>query len=218
MARIKNDLTTSIKTDTIPKLLQYTKEEYRPYDPGQYLYNLVTEFPNEMKFTNKFIELVYTTLIAWNMNQRSAKLSNFDLFKESLIKHEQTIKSLEQYRIENLDYVDNLKETIVSLFKNLKLVAKNKPKLVTFSKTLHFFLPNLLMPVDRSYTLLFFYNNTNFNKTDDEQIQIYCDIFEQFRQFAKVWNYANYVDEKWNKNIPKMIDNIIIAYIKQREK
>ena len=211
--KIKNNLTTVINTDDIHGLLDYTAKRYRPHDPGMYLYNRVTKYRANEKFTYDFIELVYTTLIAWNMNQRGAKLSEFNVFKDSLIEHRQLIQSLEKYRIENLDSIDELKGAIELLFENLNLVAEGKPQLVTFSKTLHYFLPDLLMPIDRAYTLMFFYKNTNFDK--NKQVQIYCDIFEQFRLFAKKHiNYFDKYNNLWNINIPKMTDNIIIAYVR----
>jgi len=214
MIIIKNYLKTTFKPDNIPSLVKYTANNYRPYDPGQFLYNLVIDFPNETKFSDKFIELIYTTLIAWNMNQRGAKLSDFNTFKQSLLEHEKTIKLLEINRIDKLSDINGLQEIIKSLFINLQLVAKDKPKLVTFSKTLHFFLPNLLMPIDRTYTIKFFYNNTNVPQGDDSQFAMYFDIFKQFVQLAMSYNFNNHIDNNWNRNIPKIIDNVIIAYVK----
>jgi len=214
---------TTIQVGNIKPLLDYTDENYRPYDPGGYLYNLMLKYPMEEKFKNEFVELVYTTLIAWNMNQRAAKLSGFEeAFKKSLFENKEKIQSLEKYRLEELDSIEPLEKSIIDLFENLNLVDEGKPKLVTFSKTLHFFLPNLLMPIDRAYTILFFYNRYNFTK--NEQIKIYLDVFEQFRQFAKEYGNSDVFKDyskRWNKNIPKMIDNIIIAHIsiinKQKE-
>lgn len=213
MLTIKNHLITTVRSDKISDLIDYTKTYYRPYDPGQYLYKLVINHPFESKFSDKFIELVYTTLISWNMNQRGARLSEFSTFKESLIMQKKHFISLEQNKIEQQLDLDELTETLKILFTNLQLVAKDKPKLVTFSKTLHFFLPNLLMPIDRSYTIKFFYNNTNVPGFDDRQFEMYCTIFKQFREFSMNYNLDSQIDNNWNRNIPKIIDNIIIAYM-----
>ena len=217
---IENHFTKNIKTTDIKGLLDYTNEKYRPYDPGLYLYILMSEYSFEEKFTDKFIELVYTTLTAWNMNQRGAKLCDFKVFKDSLIDNQSIIESLKGYKIEELDSIDILKKPIESLFKNLRLVPESqKRKLVTFSKTLHFFLPNLLMPIDHTYTLRFF--NQYLSEKENQQIEVYLYVFEQFRLFAKDHkDDASFKvrSERWNKNFPKMIDNIIIAYIsKKRE-
>lgn len=218
MPTIKNNLTETFRIENIPYLIQYVATNYRPYDPGQYLYGLVTEFSNEAKYSDKFIELVYTTLIAWNMNQRGAKLSDFPTFKNSLLRYKELIQSLDNLRIEKLIDTIGLTEKIKILFENLQVVANGKPKLVTFSKTLHYFLPNLLMPIDRRYTLTFFYKHTNLPQSDSGQFEIYRDIFAQFRQFATAYNFDRHKDRHWNKNIPKIIDNIIIAYIQTKNK
>ena len=218
MPAIKNQLTTTFQAGNIPSLVQYTATKYRPYDPGQYLYRLVTEVSNETKFCDKFIELTYTTLIAWNMNQRGAKLSDFPTFKDSLLEHRQVIESLGGLRIETLTDIKGLADKIEFLLEKLKLVAKDKPKLVTFSKTLHYFLPNLLMPIDRAYTITFFYNSTSVPFEDSKQFKMYCDIFKQFQELAATYNFGDHIDMNWNRSIPKIIDNIIIAHIQTTKK
>jgi hypothetical protein len=70
----------------LEKALVITEKNYRPYDSGWYLYKLVSQY-DKNKYSHEFIELVYVTLSAWNMNSRGAKLNDFDLFKESIIKN-----------------------------------------------------------------------------------------------------------------------------------
>ena len=106
MKKIKNTLLETIRQDDIDSLTQYTSGNYRDYDPGKYLYNLIMDFPQNRKFTNEFIELSYTTLIAWNMNSRAARLSDFPLFKDSLIRCRHTIQSLNSYRLEKLKSIE----------------------------------------------------------------------------------------------------------------
>lgn len=216
MVKIKNNLPSTFNADNIQSLVDYTSKNYRAYDPGQYLYKLAMDHSMETKFSRDFIELAYTTLVAWNMNQRGAKLSDYSIFEKSLIDHESTIRSLGQFRIEevgdSLDFMKKLK----FLYENLELVAEGKPKLVTFSKTLHFFLPNLVMPIDRSYTLYYFYKNTNVPKGDDRQFEIYFDIFDQFKQLTTTYDFSIHIDGNWHRNIPKIIDNLIIAFIQKQ--
>lgn len=195
----------------IEKSITYTQTKYRPYDPGLFLYNLVLESAKD-NFTNKSIELVYTTLIAWNMNTRKASLSNFKSFKESILKNKHLILSLLQFRIENL--TENDKYTVLSILNQLfnKLdLTQTKSRLVTFSKTMHFFLPNLVVPIDRKYTLNFFYNGTNINL--NHEFRYFKDSFEKFIELAQKVDFDQYYDKKWNRNIPKMIDNTIIGFM-----
>jgi len=59
----------------LDKSLKEVKDNYRPLDPGWYLYRKIClEKDINKKFEDEFIELVYVTLSAWNMNSRGAKL------------------------------------------------------------------------------------------------------------------------------------------------
>lgn len=199
-------------------LLKYTNEEYRQYDPGQYLYRMLMKFPIEDRFSDDFIELVYTTLISWNMNQRGAKLSEFEVFRESIIKHQNQLKELFEVKMDNIDNVDNVHQKTKVLFENLVLVAESKPKLVTFSKAMHFINPQLFMPIDRRYTLNYFYKNTYVSPSEENQFEMYWDIFEEFRNFAiENRSLSKYQNNLWNGSVPKIIDNLIIAHVKLEE-
>ncbi|MBI2044514.1 hypothetical protein HYT23_00495 [Candidatus Pacearchaeota archaeon] len=217
------------KKELFNEALEKTKKEYRPLDPGQYLYNLLLEKRNKVDiFSDEYLELVYTILIAWNMNGRGAKLNDFDLFKDSIRKNRNKLNYLKRYSIEKLNEKEknDVLEIIKVLFMELDLVGKNrsgkkiKSKLVTFSKTLHFLLPELIVPIDRRYTLAFFYNNTqvptkpNSKSNDEKQIEIFNEIYNQFVELARIYHLKQYIDKKWNGNITKVIDNAIIGYSK----
>lgn len=213
----------------LEKVIEKTKTDYKPYDPGQYLYNLLLEKRKRIDiFSDEYLELVYTTLIAWNMNGRGAKLNDFNLFKKSIRKNKVKINSLMDYKIEKLDEKQKAEVLKISeeLFNNLDLVGiswtgnKIKSKLVTFSKTLHFLIPNLFVPIDRRYTLDFFYSNkmvptdSENKKNNEKQIKVFNELFGKFCEMIKIYNLKKYIDNKWNTNIPKIIDNAIIGYNK----
>jgi len=215
--------------DVLEKVIEKTKTDYRPLDPGQYLYNLLLEKRKKIDiFSDEYLELVYTTLIAWNMNGRGAKLNDFNLFKETIRKNKVKINTLKDYKIERLNEKEKAEVLKISeeLFNNLDLVGmswtgnKIKSKLVTFSKTLHFLIPNLFVPIDRKYTLDFFYSNkmvptdSNHKRNNEKQIEVFNELFEKFCEIAKVYNLKRYIDNKWNINIPKIIDNSIIGFSK----
>jgi hypothetical protein len=217
-----------ISEDKFEDYLKEVKENYRPYDPANYLYKLLLNKNIDEKLTIKGIELLYTTLIAWNMNSRAAKLSEFEIFSDSVLKNKDKIKSLSKKRLELSDF-NKYSSELEKLFYDLSLVWFNdegveKPRLVTFAKTMHFLLPELCMPIDRRYTLNFFYNNTNTHNTNlkdrtkklKSQFKKYTEIFQEFERFAKSNSdkLRKYEDPTWNLGIPKIIDNLIIAYVK----
>lgn len=214
---------------TFEKALFKRGEEYRRYDPGQYIYNLLLEKRKSIDvFSDEYLELVYTTLIAWNMNGRGAKLNDFNLFKETIRKNKDKINSLKNYKIETLNEKVKIEvlKTSEELFHDLDLVGKSwtgnkiKSKLVTFSKTLHFLIPDLFVPIDRKYTLDFFYDDkivpthTNILKNNELQLKVFNELYNLFCQIAKVYNLKEYTDNRGNTNIPKVIDNSIIGYSK----
>lgn len=196
--------------------LEKTREQYRQYNPGWYLYRRVIAYTDIVdRFSDDFIELVYATLGAWNMNSRGARLAEFDVFKRSLLTQRNRIIELAHHRLEPLSLQEAnqlLQEFIRPLFFDLILVAEDKPRLVTYSKTLHFFLPLLVMPVDRRYTLMFFYLHDNIPRSIERQYIKFSEIFIEFQKFAAVVQLQPFLDNTWNANIPKTIDNLIIGH------
>jgi len=219
------------KREILEKALSKTKGFYRPFDPGQYLYNLLLDKTDSNEdvnylFSEECLKLIYTTLIAWNMNGRGARLNEFDEFKNTIRNNKPRINSLRGYKIEELDESDlrYVLRNINILFKDLDLVGKTKnkkikSKLVTFSKTMHFLLPELIVPIDRKYTLNFFYNTTqldtddNPDKNNEKQIKVFNELFEIFHAFSREHDFKKYIDKEWNRNIPKTIDNAVIGYM-----
>lgn len=90
-----------------------------------------------------------------------------------------------------------------------------KRRIVGISKTLHFLLPNLVMPMDGRYTVNFFYGNNN----NPEDVRLAdCNVFKDI--FIKTYDITkglcltqNDVDgNEWNTSVPKLIDNAIIGF------
>lgn len=194
----------------IKSSLKKYEKSYRLYDPAMYLYKLILDYKGN-RFSDEFIELVYTTLKAWNMDSRAAKLSSFGTFKNSILKNKKTIKQLLSYKLGKLNEskVEFVLAEVKSLFRDLVLVAKGKPKLVTYSKTLHFFVPHLFMPIDRSYTLNHFPYKQNLQKNS---FLVFEKIFRDFNDFACKYNLEKFIDNNRHRNIPKIIDNMIIGH------
>ena len=114
--------------------------------------------------------------------------------------------------------VENYRETLKVLFAKLELTKETSP-LVTFSKTLHFLLPDLIVPIDRKYTLSFFKKNHRGTFRDEEsQFSVFMDIQCAYSTFARKHNLKGYIDDRWNQNIPKIMDNLVIGYMLSNKK
>ena len=194
----------------ISKCLNKVNLEYRHLSPAIYLYNKIISYTGN-KFSNEFIELLYVTLDAWNMNSRAAKLSEFSDFKNSILDNQTLFKKLENLNIRN---IESAFDTLKDLHNKLNLVSTNS-KLVTFSKTLHFMLPELVVPIDRKYTLNFFDVN-NYQLTNN-QYKGFSDFANAVASSEK--SLTSYLKNSkdgltWLTSEAKLIDNIVIGYQK----
>lgn len=211
----------------VTKYLDKTNEKYRRYDPGLYLYKKVMKYEFESKFHEEFIELSYVTLAAWGMASRGASLKDFDSFSKSILDYQSTFNKLNNYKIENISNAFNLLRV---LYDKLE-ISNTKIKIVAFSKLMHFFLPNLVAPIDRRYTFNFFYYGvdewmSNFNGKNKKSVYISQDEDWQWSRFVEIEKYfsefavqninileKNINKNNWNQNIPKILDNLIIGKI-----
>ena len=83
---------------------------YRPLSPAIYLYNKLITYHGD-KFNRDFIELVYVTLDAWNMNSRGAKLLEFGKFENSILDNKNLLLKLKKFNIRNIELAfDDLHE------------------------------------------------------------------------------------------------------------
>jgi len=217
MPKLKNTLIATIPAKDIPKWSKWTEEHFwkdQRGDAGE-LYNHVLTCPGRDIRSDSFLGLVYGMLAAFKMNARGAILSEPADFKKTIKKHADTIESLAKVKLEKVKESDSgLINTIGSLFDHLHL-TQTKSRLVTFSKTMHFLLPNLFMPIDRWYTLRFFYGHPPAN-----QKACFLEVFEQCRAFAHQHSEAlkalENPNSRWNRNVPKIIDNVIIGYVSNK--
>ena len=208
----ENNIINLFKSDSsVNKCIVHTNKYYRPYDAGKYLYNMLQKYSGAF-LDEDHIQLIFVTLNAWGMNSRSAKLYDYETFRRSLKKERKLLLKLRTINISDLDNVEFeiVFKQLHKLFESLK-ISKTKTRLVAFSKTLHFILPNLVMPIDGKYTIRFFYNTNNVNyKT---QFYDFIEIHKMLRCISLRYKLNKYVNNSWNANIPKILDNAIIGYV-----
>ena len=202
--------------------LEIVGQKYRKNDPGRYLYRLFFQrYSNSDIFTEEYLELVYIILVARGMRSRGAILSEFETFKKSILTNESSIKSLKGFRIElvNEENYEWLIEKQKELYDNLELTEGCKSKLVTFSKTMHFLLPNLIVPMDRTYTMKYFLGYTTFSGNNEKMFELYKSIYIEFVTFSGEHpELSKHLNTDWNQNIPKIMDNLIIGHILKKPK
>ncbi|MCZ7398971.1 MAG: hypothetical protein O8C62_04710 [Candidatus Methanoperedens sp.] len=170
------------------------------------LYQLRNDYNNIELFLSKdyHIDLLYAALISWGMNSRRAKIKDFDQFRQSICSCSDQFKDLETFEKEGIKDFNKLKPILQEIYGNLSLM-KTSGILVSNSKLLHFLFPKVCMPMDRTYTLSYFYGYA------DESLKKYIEITELSYEIMNLpENWGNYLDDKWNTTVPKLIDNAII--------
>ncbi len=201
-------------------------EKYRKHNPSTYLYRKIIEKHrssgdiSKLISEDEFVDLIYMTLISWNMNQRAAEMKRYDDFKISINNLSSVLERLYKYKLHEMsgndikDVIEDLKE----VFKGLDMM-KSKSKIVGVSKTMHFLLPDLVMPIDRKYTMNFFYGNNRYKQIIDKEFKDFEKLFREFHRISKVLNLTDedVNGKNWNTSVPKLIDNAIIGHTQEKE-
>ncbi len=167
-----------------------------------------------------FCRKLYNTLEAWNMNQRGARLNEFEIVKESIRQHELFLIDLYENKLDSIESVENEKgqkiiRDLEFVFCHLEIM-KSKRRIVGVSKAMHFLLPDLVMPIDSTYTMPYFYGSNKYSEKAEKEFRDYLDIFARTHRIANNLQLTN-SDVKggeWNTSIPKLIDNAIIGFDK----
>ena len=182
--------------------------------------------------SHRHIEMIYATLASWGMHQMgdtNAKMVEFDIFKESLLAKREELKSFMTLRMDSCtaqEYAKHL-SNLKSIYYGLK-VSISEATIVAHSKTLAHILPNLVPPIDRQYTIRFFTQDCENFCNDDGKFRPInvpkgIDHFEAFKKFA--CNIKSLFDRcdcqmfnidkaSFNTSIPKIMDNLIMAFVK----
>jgi len=164
---------------------------------------------------DSYMRLAYRTLEEWNMNQRGARLVDLSEFKQSILQNEDSLEELSKYRLELVKWGELLR-TVFPLLKPLfndMRIMNSGARIVGVSKALHFLLPNLVMPIDRTYTLNFFYLGSGYSQNPEKEFRYFKEVFEEYVKVVQDLGLsAQDVDHiGWNTSIPKMIDNALIG-------
>lgn len=196
--------------NTITSRISEFNDRYRK-GPSLYFYKRVLErrewHPRVGEFLNDnySLEILYATLVAWDMNSRRARLKYFDDFKKGLLLSLTELESIENATINfDLNESEEILDFIKKAYEKLELM-ETKGRLVSNSKCLHFLFPKVCMPMDKTNTLQYLYGNSN------ETINRYLDVIQfSFEIMRHPIPFEKCLDNNWNQTIPKIIDNAII--------
>jgi hypothetical protein len=165
-----------------------------------------------------FFDRLYATLTAWGMHRMGktfTKLRDVEEIENSFREQESHIREIEKFKIDELsiDDVGPISRKIWSIVDELK-VGVGRTKLIANTKALHHLLPDLVPPIDRQYTLQFFYNNTNINRNEWE---MFIEMYSMFHKISltRKHDIHRWVSERigMNTSPTKVIDNAIVGFV-----
>ena len=186
--------------------------------------------------SDRHIEMIYATLASWGMHRMGdpdstkAKLVDFDDFRRAILSQQKRLQEFISLRIESCtqeqyeEYIDKLNDIYCSL-----KVSISDATIVAHSKTLAHILPNLIPPIDRQYTIRFFtQENKNFFTRSGKyrQINLPSGLEKQFSDFKKYSSRIKALFDRcdcqiftidkntFNTSYPKIMDNLIMAFVK----
>ncbi len=193
---------------TINSRISEINDLYRT-GPELYFYKRLMQLRRECHDITSFLdntycmEILYATLVSWDMNSRGAKMKYFDEFVLNLRSCKDEFKTLDSINQE--PSFQSFPFQVLELTYEKLNIMKSGGRLVSNSKLLHFLFPRILMPMDRQNTLSYFYGNTN------ESIHKYLELVRvQFEIIAQKVDWCHLLDDKWNQTVPKLIDNAVI--------
>ncbi len=172
--------------------------------------------PSEALLDDLFFDYLYATLTSWGLHRMGpgpAKLAELRDVKESFRKLKRQISTLEYFEITNIQEgnIASITSDLWEVLANTR-VSVSQTKIVANSKALHHILPELMPPIDREYTLRFFYNHTTLNQGDEVAFK---EIYPHFYKIASTCKdkIMSHIGVGMNTSQTKVIDNAIVGFV-----
>jgi hypothetical protein len=170
----------------------------------------------EAAHDRRFAELLYATLAAWGLHRMGAgatKLLPFEAFADSLAGAADAVGRLDGQRLLDLadGQVGDVGTQVWQAISSLKL-SVSVTKLVVNSKAVHHMLPALVPPIDREYTLRFFYGHKNLSRGEERTFRQMFPLFHRIGR-ACANSIKGAVGRGFNTSETKVIDNAVVGFV-----
>lgn len=166
----------------------------------------------------EFFDGLYATLTAWGMHRPGplgAKLADLEVIKTSFRQQAERIGDMQHLDCSTVEKaaLEELIDKLWAVMDGLR-VGAGKTKIVSNSKALHLLLPSLMPPIDRQYTVRFFYHHKTLNRGDEATFR---EIYPYFHQIATSCQQPIQARLEARKGMDtcamKVIDNAIVGYV-----
>jgi hypothetical protein len=166
-----------------------------------------------------FLESLYATLTAWGMHRMGpggAKLVEFPALVDSFRTMELPIRKLSALALADLRFeeVTDVSDQLWAVISGLN-IGCGLTKIVAGSKALHHVLPELVPPMDREYTIRFFFHHKNLSQGDAVAFR---EIYPRLHRIAV--ECRDRIDARigrgMNTSATKVIDNAIVGFVRAK--
>lgn len=162
--------------------------------------------------SEQFVASLRETLLAWGIGRRASRLVGVTEFAAALHAAVPHLAPFETLTIDAADLPQDLAGQLWRIVDSLGVV-ENKAKVVAGTKTLHHLLPDLVPPMDRAWTGLFF--NFHLPEWQDPtgQRRIFHLAYTQLASVARQVDPQRYVTNTgWRTSRTKILDNAVIGF------
>jgi hypothetical protein len=179
---------------------------------------------------DQYFECLYATLTAWGLHRMgpgNAKLTDFQTFKANSRSLFEGLASFFGRSILTLtdQGVTEVCAAVGRAIEDQTGLTRAKSVLVANTKAVHHFLPDLVPPIDRSYTLWFFFERTD---APGPAKDVFGCIFERFTEIAR--QHASFICNvaadapsapsagAWDSGHAKVLDNALVGWVRRNRK
>ena len=122
----------------------------------------------------------------------SLNLTPFDTLKKSVLSYRQELAELYQYQLPLLTDQSKVKveQLLGKIFCNLSVMGSQR-RIVGVSKTLHFLLPDLVMPIDSKFTMTYCYGYNRYSDKPEKEFKDFKHIFDRTIKITKKLNLTS---------------------------
>ena len=170
----------------------------------------------------RHLEYVYAAVASWGMHRMGpggAKMLDFAEFRRSALDLKPLLQKARGYVLGTAAYDEW--RIVEEIFMGMRIM-KSGSDLVGNSKAMAHMLPNLIPPIDRSYTLRFLRETTVVPQSKEAQWQLMKSMVEGF--FARVARDRSFAARAedwlrrkdrclWDTSVPKIIDNLLVGAV-----
>jgi hypothetical protein len=147
------------------------------------------------------------------MGPGNTKLRDIGELKTSLRSEAPRLERMSQVSITSFREHDatRVARAIWSIMATLK-VSVAEARIVANSRTLHHVLPSLVPPIDREYTLRFFYGRKMLSIGEDDA---FTEMYVHLHRLATLHSaeITARIGKGWHTSETKVVDNAIVGYV-----